>query len=567
MIGPESWPDAAPLTPPRPRRRRIFGLIVAAGVLSTPLPALTVARIFGDHMVLQRQQPILIWGGQVSPGVEVRGELRRDGGEVLRTATTRAESDGRWRLCLPAWDRPESTPLELRVTAGGETRRFRDVLVGEVWFCGGQSNMNMTVAHNAHRDPEHPFRHVGEKGGYRLPDYTPRIDGAIRHFGVEHVTRATPLEELAEEWDADPWTGNAWQLADSDSVGGFTAVGFYFARALRQALLAGGEDVPVGLVRASWGATFIEAWMSAEALATRPEFASIVEKRRALVATGQAKARAEDPLKGEIAAARLDFHRPSYAFNAMIHPLRHVAVRGFLWYQGENNTRDPAVYGAELRALIRDWRAQWGGQPRPFLWVQLPGLARKTDSADEQLWPALRAAQAQPLDEPATAMVVALDLGSQVPTPKNTDMEVHVRNKEPLGRRLALCALKNVYGRDVLGDSPRLASVSRIGRGLRLDFTTGGAGLGVTDGQKVRGLELAGSDGTFHPADRVTIVGDHLLAESAAVPVPQTVRYAWTNLGTGNLASARSAQLPQPGGPALSLGPLPVGTFQISLAP
>lgn len=540
-------------------------LAAAAGLAGlSRLDALEASRLFGDHMVLQRGQPLPISGSRAAPGAHVAVDLRRaDGSHVAQTHGT-ADAQGHWLALLAPLAHPEARPLELRISDGSSTLVFRDVLVGDVWFCGGQSNMNMTLAHHASRDPDRPFKHTGEAGGFRLPDYDELTDGSIRHFGVEHTTSPVALNELSSDLDRDVWTENRWQRSDGPQVGAFTAAGYAFARTCRRALLARGEDVPIGLIRASWGGTYIETWMSPEALAS-PAFSAIVAKRRAFVTTGQARARAAGDTP---AAARLEAHVPSSAFHAMIHPWRRFPIRGFLWYQGENNTADHAHYANELRALIRDWRARWADETLPFIWVQLPGLPRPGKGPDGPLWPRLRVAQAAVQDEPHTAMVTALDLGSTVLTPRNSDLEIHPRTKDRLGARLALAALKLAYGFRDLPESPRLLSASRDDAGrVQVRFNTGGVGLATSDGKPVAGVELLGADGVAHPAEQVWLEGDSLWAASREVAHPAELRYAWTNEGRGNLCRALPATLPRPGGEVEHLGFLPVGTFSSRVLP
>jgi hypothetical protein len=499
----------------RPAALAAFSALVAlAAFACAAIPAraeLAAARIFGDGMVLQREQPIPVWGAGARPGSRVTVELRDDGaaGRMLATASAAAGADGAWRVSLPAIAGARTRPLAMLVGDGAERLEFDSVLVGDVWLCSGQSNMNLSVAHNDDLDATRPWS-ARVDGDWVQRDPAPELDAGIRHFGVEQVlaeNRETPQADLPAPTKGE----GVWQRPAAPEAGRFTAAGFYFARAWRAAKLRAGEDVPVGIVRASWGGTSIESWMSDALLGSRPDFA---ERREAV-----------KNIKG---AANL----PSRCYNSLLHPLRGFPVRGFIWYQGESNAGAHAVYRAQLIGLIQDWRAGWGLPSAAFIVVQLPSTPRNA-ARGEDAYPWMRASQAELAacaDRPGARVLLAAypDLGSHEPTPRNTDMEVHARSKRDLGERIALLVRRELDGETLLARGPALADGSAGDGAVTLRMDTAGAGLGTLDGQPVRGFEMAGADGVYYSA-RAVIDGDSIRLTSAAVKKPVSARYAWSN--------------------------------------
>jgi sialate O-acetylesterase len=479
----------------------VFVVAVRADVTAAPL--------FGDGMVLQRDQPVHIWGAAAaSEAVEVAF-----GGH---TAATTAGQDGRWLVTLPAQPASaESRELSIR---GRNTLIIRDVVVGDVWICSGQSNMEFTV-----RDARDGAREVATAD-----------QPLVRHLKIGRKLAEEPREDF---------TATSWHRAEPAYVGNFTAVGYFFAREMVRA-----TGVPVGLVNCSWSGTSVEPWMSAQALAEKPEFAIVGERWRADLAAYPERRRAYDQIiveweKAETAAkaagaeAHAQFlkdHRrprppagapdhpypgnPSQLYNGMVHPLRHAAVRGVLWYQGEGNAVRAREYAALFAASIRGWRDTFGQPALPFYYVQIANFTVDTD------WPGLREAQAQALALPATGMAVAIDIGD----PDN----IHPTNKQDIGHRLALIALAQLEHRAVEYSGPVYEDATFAPGAVRICFTHA-EGLQARDGL-VMALELAGSDRVFHPAEgRIEL--DQLVVTSRAVPVPVAVRYAWASAPRANL--------------------------------
>ena len=475
-----------------------------------------LAPLFTDHAVLQQGKPVPVWG-RAAPNEKVTVTFRD------QTVHATAAADGRWMVYLDALK--PGAPAEL-VVSGKNTIRLQDVLVGEVWVCSGQSNME--------------FRLWGPPGDtYRAANADEEVAAAnfplIREFKVERAVAAQP---------ADTARG-AWVVCGPATAGAFSAVGYFFARDIHQRL-----GVPVGIITSAWGGTAIESWLSDYALQGNPAFAA-VDRRWAEALVGWpdkvtaykaaiAKQEQDDAAARAAGPARLAEYlkarpwippppspespdAPRSLFNGMINPLLPCAVRGILWYQGESNLGRPGEYRALFEALIKSWRAHWGQGDLPFYWVQLPnydgGDGRGTN------WAQLREAQARALELPATGMAVAIDIGEAE--------NIHPRNKQEVGRRLALIARHHLY--NISGDwtGPTLAGASREGAAIRVNFAHADGGL-VAHARPPDSFQIAGADRKFHPAT-ARIDRDAVIVSAPAVPAPVAVRYAWTNDPDANL--------------------------------
>lgn len=478
---------------------RLLGLLITA----CPLMAeISPAPPFRDHAILQRNLPLPVWG-RAEPGERILVTFRD---QQVGTTTDR---DGRWIVCLE----PLSASLEPAdlVIAGNTTVTVRDVLVGEVWLASGQSNMARRI--NSLPD-------AGTVAGTIRNDY-------IRHLNVEPTPATAP---------ADTVTTSGWLPASPVSAGEFSAVAWFFSAELHRKL-----GVPVGIINASWGSTTIEAWTDARTLRANPAWPAIGARWQHLVANLPAiqadyaaweqRAKAAQS-KGE----KIPLPRPllpfapgtqqalSESFNGMIAPLQPYALRGVIWYQGESNVARHAEYPDLFRDLIRAWRAQWGQDRLPFLFVQLPNYNDPYDVSG-QAWPWLREAQARALELPDTAMAVTIDCGDP--------QDIHPQNKPIVGRRLARLATVKLY--DLPGDwsGPQFVAATREGRAMRVTFDHVDTGL-TAERLPPQALELAGEDRQFHPATAV-IERNTLLVSSPQVAAPVAVRYAWSNAPVANL--------------------------------
>jgi sialate O-acetylesterase len=482
---------------------------VAAPVTRT---AVTLAPLFADHAVLQSGKPVPVWGA-AGPSDAVTVTFR---GQTVRTV---AGADGGWVATLAPLA-ATSEPADL-VVAGQDTVTVHDVVVGEVWLCSGQSNMEFTV----------------NNGGstYRVENAEAEVaaanDPLVRQLRIEKAVATGPARSART---------SGWVPASPKTVGEFTAVGYFFARDIHRAL-----GVPVGIVLSSWGGTPIESWMSDAARASTSVAGTLEARwRRALsewpperVARYPQDMEAWQKAEKEAEAANVKnpLHwpqppatdsspaRPGGLFNAMIAPLQPGALRGILWYQGEANVWNAGEYAEFLATMIHSWRAGFGQGELPFYIVQLANFGNPDERVDRG-WARLRDAQAQALGVPATGMAVTIDIGDA--------RNIHPRNKQEVGRRLALIAKAQVYGIQGAFAGPTFAGAKREGNAMRVRFTNAGARL-VALGD-VASLELAGADGVFHPASS-EIDGDTLLVSSWEANEPVAVRYAWSNAPEANL--------------------------------
>ena len=469
--------------------------------------------IFGDNMVLQRDARLPVWG-RAAPGAQVIVRL------ADQEAVATADDTGRWRVTLAPLSirETEGAPIEMTVTGDGETLRLTDVLLGDVWLCSGQSNMGMLLSEV--RDAER------EVAAADFP--------AIRLIQPERVVSDEPRENF---------TG-AWTACRPETAATFSAAAYFFGRMLHREL-----GVPIGLIDSSWGGTPAEAWTSMEVLGSSPKLAGTLSRwDRVLADYPAARAFSEREMQewnDAVARARAEgrepplppndpigpghCHQPAGLFNAMIAPLVPYALRGAIWYQGESNTPRAYEYRALFPAMIRDWRRRWGQGDFPFLFVQISAYGRRRRRPDENAWAELREAQTMTLAEPNTAMAVTIDIGE--------DFDIHPKNKQEVGRRLALAALATVHGRDVVYSGPTYESMSVEGDAVRLRFRHIAGGLATSDGAPPRGFTVAGADRRFEWAD-AALDGDAVLVRSDAVCEPVAVRYAWADSPDCNLCNA-----------------------------
>lgn len=499
---------------------RLVAALAAAVLVANTHGEVTVAPLFTDGAVLQRDKPVMIWG-LAGAGEKVTVTF------AGQTREATPAHDGRWLAILDAMP---ATMLGADLTITGTNMlTLRDVVVGEVWLCSGQSNMEWPVsrADNA----------AHEIAAANFP--------LIRYNKIERTVAAAPATTVAT---------SGWQRTTPQTVAAFSAVAYFFARDVHEKL-----GVPIGLVNASWGGTPIEAWLSPAALAGDPAFRVIDERwaqtlaeypvkqaefEAALAAWSISEASAKAQGKPAHDAFLKNNPRPRAPigpghpwtprglFNGMINPLLPYSLRGVLWYQGENNVDRPGEYHALFSAMITAWRAHFGQGDVPFFWVNLASFKYPSDPTGVAA-AFLREAQTKTLALPNTGQALAIDLGNP--------NDVHPTNKQEVGRRLALLARHRVYG--IVGDdtgptfagatSEALSAVPGAGHGLRVRFTHIEGGLIAYD-KPVQALQLAGADRVFHPAqarvDRTT-----LLVTSPAVKAPIAVRYAWTNAPEANL--------------------------------
>ncbi|WP_448517946.1 sialate O-acetylesterase [Rhodoflexus sp.] len=441
-----------------------------------PVQQLRVAAIFGDNMVLQRGKTIPIWGWGV-PGQPVSVQI---GNRLWKEKTDKVS--GRWQITIDSL--PVGSNYRLLVMQPQQdTVLLHNVAVGEVWLCSGQSNMEWQV--RASQDAEREIA----AANYPL----------IRHVKIVHNAKLSLQDSLQ--------TGG-WQTATPPNVAAFSAVAYAFARHLHDSL-----KVPIGLINSTWGGTQIESWISRTSLSDLPGMTALFARTPAASDTRTDSLIRKNPNR-----------YPSVLYNAMIHPLIPFALRGVIWYQGETNAARAVQYREMFPALIADWRKQWG-QELPFLFVQLANwkAAGGTSQNGGSEWAELREAQQTALKLPLTGMVVTIDIGDS--------QDIHPRNKQEVGRRLALNALSIVYRRNIQYSSPFFAEKILQDETLMLYFKNTYGKLMVKNDRYgyVRGFEVAGSDGYFFPAQARIVGNDRIILSCDRVSRPEYVRYAWAD--------------------------------------
>jgi sialate O-acetylesterase len=432
--------------------------------------------VFGDHMVLQRDKPIVVWGWS-SPGEKVTVQF---GKQSKRVTATR---DGKWKVALDPV--PAGGPHQL-IVKGKNTVTIKDVLVGEVWLSSGQSNMQWIVKNSMDAEKE-----------IAAGDY-PRI----RHIRIPQTIAATPADDVKP---------TSWQICSPETVANFTAVGYFFGRELLKEV-----DVPIGLINSSWGGTHVETWTSREALMSHDEFKSVMANVGKIDLDSAQKAQ-KDPSKPVSPNAF-----PTLLFNGMINPLIPYTIRGAIWYQGESNASRAYQYRESFPLMINDWRKRWGLGDFPFYFVQLSSYNQNNgDSNNGSTWAELREAQTLTLSLPNTGMAVTVDIGDR--------NDVHPRNKQEVGRRLAALALDDIYGKDIVSSGPVYKSMKKEGDKIVVSFTDIGAGLTVKDKYGyLRGFEIAGADKKFYYA-QAHIEGNTVVVYHKDVKDPVAVRYGWAD--------------------------------------
>ncbi len=476
----------------------LLPLLLLLGPLSTAQgpspgakPELSLPWVFADHMVLQRDEPILVWG-RAEAGAEVRVRF------ASHDRTTAADQHGRWRLRLPA-EPARADGRSLRVSAGDQERIFEDVLVGEVWLCAGQSNMDFPLSRaEGGAEAASGFE---SRSLLRFCDRTGSPGGGARRLSAEELDRIA----------VGGFQSGSWRTASPTSAASFSAVGAYFGMELAEQL-----QVPVGLIDVSVGGSSTEGWVPLASLRAAPELEPLASDFLDTQLSHpflheRTRTQLGDWIEAGSPAPRpRHFFEPGYLFETAIQPLAPFPLRGVLWYQGESNAHLPRVADQLFRLLVAEWRESWGRPELPFHFVQLPGMGRPS-------WPEFREVQASWLDDRDLGMAVAIDCGH--PT------DVHPRAKRPVGERLARLALKRQYGLELEASGPIPAQKRRHGAQLEIEFEHA-EGLAWAEGRGPTGFELAGEDRRYYPA-RAELRGSSVWLSSPEVPAPVDARYAW----------------------------------------
>jgi sialate O-acetylesterase len=389
----------------------------------------------------------------------------------------------------------------------GSPIRVRNIWVGDVWVCSGQSNMQMQMS--------------------RLKDPLPESYPKIRMFTVRHHVASQPQSDVEGEWTP----------AEPATVGNFSAVGYYFGKELHERL-----RIPIGLINAAWGGSMAEFWARPRDLESDGDFKPIFDRSAAYPEQMKKYREVLDDWKQKAERAQLENRPPpdkpriwfdpssvtppSGLYHGMIAPLMPYAIKGVIFYQGEANTRRSFQYQKLFPAVIRGWRGDWGQGDFPFLFVQLPNFRKVQPQPGESEWAELREAQSMALSLPNTGMAVAIDLGEAE--------DLHPRNKRDVGRRLALAALAVAYGQKVVDSGPIYQTMDVRGDKVHLRFRRAGGGLRSRNGEALKGFAIAGEDRRFVWAD-AKIHGKVVVVWSREVRNPVAVRYGWADNPECNL--------------------------------
>ena len=469
----------------RPMALAVLALVTLAG--SVARADVKLPNIFGDHMVLQREQKNRVWG-------------LADAGEQISVAihsqskSATAGADGKWEVTLDAI--PVGGPYELTVKGKNEVK-FADVLVGEVWICSGQSNMQWSV--NAAWDPD--LEKLAAK------------NSNIRMVNVPQVGTQEP------QWNFN----GKWQVCAPETVGGFSAVGYFFGRQLQQTL-----GVPVGLINNAWGGSACEAWIRRDILAADAKYQPMLDRWAAMEAQfadlstkanlTEDEKKVLNGLRGQMAGNA----RPGNIYNGVLKSHIGYGVRGAIWYQGESNASRAYQYRDLFPLMIESWRKEWNQGDFPFYYVQLADFLAEKSEPGESNWAELREAQTMTMSRVKNSgQAVIIDIGE--------GKDIHPKNKVDVGRRLARWALAKDYGINIPYHSPQYKSMEKQDKKIVLTIEHVDGGWRPFDVNEPRGFAIAGEDRKFVWASAKILQDGRIEVWSDKVEAPVAVRYAWAD--------------------------------------
>ena len=448
------------------------GFLLGLIVTLTLQAEVRLPAVFSDHMVLQRSNVAPVWGW-AEPGEKVTVQF------AGQTKNAIAGDKGKWLVRINAIGDTKFVG-ELKVS-GKNTVIVKDVLVGEVWVASGQSNMAMTVGRCLNA--------AQEAAAAKYPQ--------IRMFISKRNAQLKPQDDLE----------GSWVVCSPETVKSFSGTAYFFGRTLHNKL-----KVPVGILHSSWGGTAIEAWTSIDVQENSDKLGSVLDKWKNKTAANQ--------------------NRPANLFNGMIHPLIPYGIRGGIWYQGERNSKTvegAKLYAHQLDLMINDWRRRWGQGDFPFLWVQLPNFKKRSDDPNAvSVWAHTRESMAKALRLPNTGMATTIDIGEA--------RDIHPKNKQDVGRRLAWWALAEFYRQDILASGPMYAGHEVLGVNVVVRFKYA-KGLQAKEGRVISGFALAGVDKKFHWAIGKVLGDGAVEVSSDAVQKPVAVRYGWADNPDVNLVN------------------------------
>jgi sialate O-acetylesterase len=485
-------------------------LTLLIGYGATTLADVRLPSVISDNMVIQRGSDVKIWGW-AEPGENITVSLSGQGvvwGFI-------ADEDGKWEVTLK--EPKPGGPYEL-IVEGDNRINVKNIIVGDVWFCSGQSNMEWSVTRA--NNPKH------EIATSHYPN--------IRLFSVTRDPSGQPMNDCE----------GSWSQCSPETVAGFSAVGYFFGRKLHTEL-----NIPIGLINSSWGGTRVEPWTPPVGFESVPALGEIREQikqadkdfRKILddyldmefidqwARLSRKALKSDGPLPPPPAFPKhpLDSHRlPAGLYNGMVHPIAHFAIKGAIWYQGESNRGERMMYYEKKKALINGWRKIWGRGDFPFYFVQLAPFRYGGDPVE---LPMIWEAQTATLAVPNTGMAVTTDIGNLT--------DIHPKNKQEVGRRLALWALAKDYGRaDLVYSGPLYKSMAVEDNKIRISFDHIGSGLASGDGKPLSWFTISGVDPNFVEA-QAKIEGDTVVVWSDQIAKPAAVRFGWNQEAEPNLTN------------------------------
>ena len=452
-----------------------IGLVLFLWVMqNNAFAKIKLSPLFSNNMVLQQKAKVALWGkGMPKKEVKITTTWNQKDIKVI------VDANGDWKveIVTPKFGGPYNVIFD-----DGEKLILENVLIGEVWVCSGQSNMEMPLA-----------------GWGKIDNYKQEIANAkypnIRLLKVEKSTSTQELNEAK--------FSKKWQVCSPETVEDFSAVAYFFARNIQQ-----NHPIPIGLIQTAYSGSPAQSWVSGASIKIISDYAKIVDE--VSIKPGSPK----------------DSHIPTVLYNAMIHPLIPYGIRGVIWYQGESNDKKAGQYRTLFPLLINDWRNNWANKKFPFYYVQLANFTDVKKEPAESTWAELREAQLQTLKLKNTGMAVAIDLGEA--------KDIHPKNKQDVGLRLALIARSRIYKEKIPYSGPIYKSFKIKGREMEMSFKHANGGLEAKRAEQLVGFAMAGADKKFYWAD-AKIIGHKIVVSSSAVNNPVAVRYAWANNPVCNL--------------------------------
>lgn len=474
--------------------------------------SLSLPTIYSDNMVIQRGVPFVI-KGTADAGKKVTARIGR---QKIRTTVP---DNGKWEIRFKPMSADGKTHT-LTVECEKEKIELKNIVVGEVWLCSGQSNMAFMIKESSHAEAS--LKECDNKN-VRLYNMKPRVI-------TDNVE--WPVEELEQLNEHNYYLPTKWQESSKESVKEFSAVAYHFG-----AMLADSLGVPVGLICNAIGGAPAEAFIARNTLEWHPQLLDILYNwRNNDMIQDWCRGRASQNIKKSGNHLQRHPYEPAYLYETGIAPIASYPIKGAIWYQGESNAHNVELHEAIFPTLVDCWRKTWGNDSMPFYFVQLSSIERPT-------WPHFRDSQRR-----LAGSIAFCDFA--VSSDKGDRYDVHPKNKQPVGERLARLALNNTYGmKHITPSGPAIEKAERKGNSIILTFSNA-CGLASSDGKPLRTFEIAGDKGAFVPAEKVEIMGNKIRIRNCDIAVPCRARYGWQPFTTANLVNSEG---------------LPASTFEIAV--